>query len=200
MDQQTNKQKPSSTKGGQVKVGDKVWVKCEVVEANQHLIKVTPSGRDNWFWAGRGQCRPVEPVVKDSLTTESNSPEIPDSSSEQIQVGDAVRFVSPGHDRHGTEGIILSIVRGPNRQYRFDSNCGQFHRYCTASELELTTKRYRTPTLADLVNGPIDCEVRDYHDEPWTPRRLVCVHRTRARRFLTEIAVLWNQCRIEAGE
>jgi hypothetical protein len=47
-----------------------------------------------------------------------------------------VRFVSPGHKRHGTKGIILSIVRGPNRQYRFESNCGQFHRYCTIAELE----------------------------------------------------------------
>jgi len=229
MDHEIDKQDPSSKEGGEMKVGDKVWVLCEVAMVYKDRAAIYFDVRhDNAvFEAKRSNCRPVEPpvvpdlsamgvevvscigssvkrpvepVVKESFTTESNSPEIPDSSSEQIQVGDAVRFVSPGHDRHGTEGIILSIVRGPNRQYRFDSNCGQFHRYCTASELELTTKRYRTPTLADLVNGPIDCEVRDYHDEPWTPRRLVCVHRTRARRFLTEIAVLWNQCRIEAGE
>ena len=31
MDQQTNDEKPSSTEGGEVKVGDKVWVLCEVV-------------------------------------------------------------------------------------------------------------------------------------------------------------------------
>jgi hypothetical protein len=134
-------------------VGDKVWVLCKVVEPCENLIKVTGSGRDNWFWAGRGQCRPVEPPAVEacaktandqllqSLTDypfgePSNSPKIPDSSSEPLAVGDAVRFVSPGHKRHGAEGIILSIVRGPNHQYRFDSNCGQFHRYCTIAELE----------------------------------------------------------------
>jgi hypothetical protein len=117
-----------------------------------------------------------------------------------IKVGDAVRFVSPEHKRHGAEGIILSIVKGPNHQYRFDSNCGQFHRYCTATELELITKRYREPTLDDLANGPIACEVRDYHDEPWASELLVCVHKTRARRFQTQFELLWNKCRIEVGE
>jgi hypothetical protein len=53
-----------------------------------------------------------------------------------FQVGDAVRFVLAGHDRHGAEGVVLSIVKGPNREYHFRSNCGQFHRYCTAEELE----------------------------------------------------------------
>jgi hypothetical protein len=42
----------------------------------------------------------------------------------------------PGHDRHKAEGIIFSIVKGPNREYHFQSNCGQFHRYCTIAELE----------------------------------------------------------------
>jgi hypothetical protein len=102
-------------------------VLCKVIEPCESLIKVTPSSDDNWFWAAWEQCRPVEPF---------NSSEIPDSSSEPLAVGDAVRFVLPGHDRHGTEGIILSIVRGPDRQYRFVSNCGQFHRYCTIAELE----------------------------------------------------------------
>ncbi len=109
------------------KVGDRVLVLCKVIEPCESLIKVTPSSDDNWFWAAWEQCRPVEPF---------NSSEIPDSSSEPLAVGDAVRFVLPGHDRHGTEGIILSIVRGPDRQYRFVSNCGQFHRYCTIAELE----------------------------------------------------------------
>jgi hypothetical protein len=85
------------------------------------------------------------PAIEESLTTESSPSEIPDSSSDPlapspctdgIKVGDAVRFVSPGHNRHGTEGIVLSIVRGPSRQYRFESNCGQLHRYCTIAELE----------------------------------------------------------------
>jgi hypothetical protein len=148
------------------KAGDKVLVLCKVIEPCESLIKVTPSGDDNWFWAGRGQCRPVEPpakepteaqkiaertmkaiwaandavnrtpAIEEPLATKPNSSEIPNSSSDPLAVGDAVRFVLPGHDRHGTEGVILSIVKGPNREYHFRSDCGQFHRYCTIAELE----------------------------------------------------------------
>jgi hypothetical protein len=184
MDHEIDKQDPRSTEGGQVnyEAGDKVWVKCKVIEPCESLVKVTPSGNDNWFWVAWEQCRPVEPSSKeptqgqklaertmkaiwaanDSVSETpvveactktandqllqslkdypfgepSNCPEIPDSSSKPLAVGDAVRFVLPGHTRHGTKGIVLSIVRGPSRQYRFESNCGQFHRYCTIAELE----------------------------------------------------------------
>jgi hypothetical protein len=47
-----------------------------------------------------------------------------------------VRFVLPGHDRHGTEGTLKSIHHGPKNAYLFVSDCGQFHRYCTIAELE----------------------------------------------------------------
>jgi hypothetical protein len=167
-----------------------------VIDPCESLIKVTPSGNDNWFWAGRKQCRPVE--------LESNCPEIPDSSSEPIKVGDAVRWVYPGHKRHGTEGVLKSIHHGPTNAYRFDSNCGQFHRYCTASELELITKRYRTPTPADLADGPIGCEYRDDDDEQWRSGFLVhilngdipfiCVNKEQ------ELSGQWDHCRIEVGE
>jgi hypothetical protein len=53
-----------------------------------------------------------------------------------FEVGDAVRFVSPGHNRHGTQGILKSIHHGPKNAYFFISDCGQFHRYCTIAELE----------------------------------------------------------------
>jgi hypothetical protein len=66
----------------------------------------------------------------------SNCPEIPDSSSKPLAVGDAVQFVLPGHKRHGTEGTLKSIHHGPRNAYLFVSNCGQFHRYCTIAELE----------------------------------------------------------------
>jgi hypothetical protein len=234
------------------KAGDEVLVLCKVIEPCESLIKVTPSGDDNWFWAGRGQCRPVEPeakgptrgqklaeqtmkaiwaangavngtsvkepaakkyreptlvdlkngpidcevrdyhdepwksgvlvcvhnsrawrfqaqpqtrsyvyaphwnqcriavpvepipepVIKESLTTESSPSEIPDSSIEPFQVGDAVRFVSPGHERHGTEGVVSSKVDlvSSGCNYWFDSNCGQFSCYCTASQLERIDK------------------------------------------------------------
>jgi hypothetical protein len=91
--------------------------------------------------------RPVEPA---------NYPEIPDSSSDPLQVGDAVRFVSPGHKRHGTQGILKSIHHGPRNAYLFVSNCGQFHRYCTIAEL----------TRADQAD-PIDIARRGRHDPGW---------------------------------
>ena len=133
-----------------------------------------------------------------------SSPLAPSPCMEGVKVGDAVRFVLPGHDRHGTKGVIFSIVKGPNREYHFQSNCGQFHRYCTAAELELITKRYRTPALADLANGPIACEYRDSDDEHWRSGYLVHVLNG-ANPFLCvneeqELSGQWDQCRIEVGE
>ena len=67
MDQQTDNKKPSGKEGGQVSYakGDRVWVLCKVIDPCENLMKVTGSGDDNWFWAGRGQCRPVEPKPKE---------------------------------------------------------------------------------------------------------------------------------------
>jgi hypothetical protein len=59
----------------QLKVGDKAWVLCKVIEPCESLMKVTGSGDENWFYADQDHCRPVEP---------SNSPEIPDGSSDPL--------------------------------------------------------------------------------------------------------------------
>jgi hypothetical protein len=153
MDHKTNKQKPSGTEGGEMKIGDAVWVLCEVLESEyQGCVKC--SNHNYVLNPYVEEIRPVEP---------SNCPEIPDSSSDPLapspcmdgvdvdqfiegvmeargradfKVGDAVRFVSPGHNRHGTEGILKSIHHGPKNAYLFVSDCGQFHRYCTIAELE----------------------------------------------------------------
>ena len=85
----------------ELKVGDMVWVQCKVIGRCESLIKVTPSGRENWFWAGWEQCRPVEPpVVKDSLTTECSDPKSPDSSSDPI---------NPSHYKQGGIECIEAI-------------------------------------------------------------------------------------------
>jgi hypothetical protein len=156
MDHEIDKQDPSSTEGGEMsyKAGDAVWVKCKIIDPCESLIKVTGSSNDNWFWAGRGQCRPVETA---------NSSEIPNSSSEPFQVGDAVRFVWPGHKRHRTEGAIVSTMGDPNifvdtkeYPYRFKSDCGSFERWCSVNQLERIDK-------ADPINpshykqGDIEC-------------------------------------------
>jgi len=353
MDHETNKQEPSSTEGREVKVGDKVWVLCEVLRDNllcSVYLRSVPNHELNKVhgWMRRIDCRPVEPV---------NSPEILDSSiepmreafeaemakryrwkqdyfsrnenryfdsfvemlwqafqagakygdpsggweptkeeteyamdrcgvpaSDPLQVGNAVRFVSPGHTRHGTEGILKSIHHGPKNAYLFVSDCGQFHRYCTIAELERADqaetvdikgsmasldgadtiqagdlqwtdrdgkyrlcnftigmrvheaiqrgkahgekwvfyrkfrevaeasgasdgpkrKQYRTPTLADLANGPIACEFRDSDEEHWRGGFLVKILDGAIPFFCfneqQELSGQWDQCRIEVGE
>jgi hypothetical protein len=124
-------------------------------------------------------------------------------NSDLLTVGDAVRFVLPGHKRHGTEGAITSIGYSGSK-YRFDSNCGQFHRWCAIAELERIIKRYRTPTLADLASGSIACEYRDCDEEHWQKGFLVhilngvmpflCVNEEQ------ELSGQWDECRIEVGE
>jgi hypothetical protein len=119
MREATNKQKPSGKEGGEVKAGDFVWVQCKVIEPCESLIKVTGSGDDNWFWAGRGQCRPVEPA---------NSSEIPNSSSDPI---------NPSHYKEGgiecieamkvaLGGGFLGYLRGNAIKYlwRYDKKNG----------------------------------------------------------------------------
>ena len=112
------------------------------------------------------------PAIEESLTTESSPSEIPDSSSDPlapspctdgIKVGDAVRFVWPGHKRHRTEGTIISTMGDPSifvdikeYPYRFKSDCGAFERWCSAGQLERIDK-------ADPINpshykqGGIEC-------------------------------------------
>jgi hypothetical protein len=247
MREATNKQKPSSKEGGEMKIGDKVWVLCHLREVLPDRTCKVEGSQGASFWTAIDACRPVEPepakeptrgqklaertmkaiwaanhavnetpVVKESLATEPNPSEIPNSSSDPLllgdavelqsnnvwrgtkgiltnwcpikkafwfesldpsrkaisgwmkeqwddeetgicrlvkidhpndspktdgsidplAVGDAVRFVSPGHKRHGTEGILKSIHHGPKNAYLFVSDCGQFHRYCTIAELE----------------------------------------------------------------
>ena len=67
MDNEIDKQEPSSKEGGQVKykAGDGVWVLCQVIEPGQEMVKVTGSGYDNWFLARKCDCRPVEPDQDD---------------------------------------------------------------------------------------------------------------------------------------
>jgi hypothetical protein len=166
MDHEIDNEKPSSKEGGQVKVGDKVWVLCEIREALPDGFQVKGCSGGAPFWALAEDCRPVEPeakeptrgqklaertmkaiwaendavngtpVIKEPLATKPSSSEIPNSSIRPLAVGDSVRFVSPGHKRHGTEGTLKSIHHGPKNAYLFVSDCGQFHRYCTIAELE----------------------------------------------------------------
>jgi hypothetical protein len=147
MREETNQQEPSSKEGGEMKVGDFVWVKCKVIEPCENLMKVTGSGDDNWFWAGRGQCRPVEPA---------NCPEIPDSSSDPLAVGDAVVVVEPAHKWHGVRGRIVSVSESNEFPIEFISDCGKRLGYFRSSSISKIDK-------ADPINpshykqGSIEC-------------------------------------------
>lgn len=66
-------------------------------------------------------------------------------------------------------------------------------------------KRYREPTQADLANGPVCCEVRDWDSEQWKARQLIHIHKSGLFRFLCknescDNPLHWSQCRIEVAE
>ena len=93
MDHETNEQEPSSTEGGEMKAGDKVWVLCEVVDLYKSLVcaYVDVQHDGALFRAKRSDCRPVEPA---------NCPEIPDSSSDPV---------NPSHYKQGDIECIEAI-------------------------------------------------------------------------------------------
>jgi hypothetical protein len=68
---------------------------------------------------------------------------------------------------------------------------------------ESTQKKYREPTLADLADGPIDCEVRDNDRQKWHPAVLHQVHPDILARYKTtdtrksHHVCGWAHCRIE---
>jgi hypothetical protein len=154
MDHEIDNEEPSGKEGGQVSYmkGDNVWVRATVTHNSESSEYMELDHNGYKIIAHKSDCRPVEPAIETCPKTANdqlrqslmdypfgepaNSSEIADSSSDPLQVGDTVRFVSPGHKRHGTEGVLKSIHHGPKNAYLFVSDCGQFHRYCTIEELE----------------------------------------------------------------
>ena len=51
MREATNKQEPSSTEGGKVKVGDTVWVRAKVAEIDNVSARLTTEVYGQSFWA-----------------------------------------------------------------------------------------------------------------------------------------------------
>jgi hypothetical protein len=251
MREATNKQESSGKEGGQVRVGDKVWVQCEVKETTHHSVRICFDGV-SWFWAGKQDCRPVEPA---------NSPEIPDSSSDPLAHSpcmdgvDVDQFVegvmeargrtsdpiNPSHYKHlpaeAIDIIEAAIAKAPSNQFAFLQ--GQVIKYllrcwskkgiedlrkakwyldrlvggfddllaeASGANDGPTRKRYRTPTLADLANGPIACECIGTQLDKWQPQILLEIlneagypYRASCPKNQHKIT-RWSQCRIEAGE
>jgi hypothetical protein len=70
MDNETNDKRPSSTEDRAMKVGDKVWVLCEVLKDNllcSVYLRSVPNHELNkvYGWMRRIDCRPVEPDQDD---------------------------------------------------------------------------------------------------------------------------------------
>jgi hypothetical protein len=262
MDHEIDKQEASSTEGRQVKVGDKVWVLCDVATVYREWANAYIDVRHGGavFEAKRSDCRPVEPVakqptrgqklaeqalkgiwaandavngtpvVKDCLTTESNCPKILDGSSDPI---------NPVHYKHlpaeAIDIIEAAIAKAPSNKVAFlqsqvikymlrcwskkgiedlrkakwylDRLVGGFDDLlaeASGANDGPTRNRYRTPTLADLANGPIACEYRDNNDEHWRSGLLVYILNG-SRPFLCadkeeQLSGQWDQCRIEVSE
>jgi hypothetical protein len=51
MDHETNQQEPSGKEGGQVSVGDTVWVKAKVAEVDNVSARLTTEVYGQSFWA-----------------------------------------------------------------------------------------------------------------------------------------------------
>ena len=66
----------------------------------------------------------------------------------------------------------------------------------------MSERKYREVTAADLANGPVCCEVRDWDSEQWKDRQLIQIHKSGPFRFRCknescDDPLNWNQCRIE---
>jgi hypothetical protein len=67
MDHKTNDKGPSITEGRAMKVGDKVWVLCEVHEIAAGEIKVQGVLGGSCFWVTDEDCKPVEPEAVEQV-------------------------------------------------------------------------------------------------------------------------------------
>jgi hypothetical protein len=82
------------------KVGDKVLVECVVIDLSGCVLLVFAKNGSSSMWVDKDACRTVEQVVNESLTTECNYPEIPDSSSDPV---------NPAHYKQGNIECIEAI-------------------------------------------------------------------------------------------
>ena len=61
MDNETNSKGTSGKDGGKMKIGDKVWVLCEIINLNESAARVSLVSRPGHFWVKTSDCKPVEP-------------------------------------------------------------------------------------------------------------------------------------------
>jgi len=101
-----------------MKVGDKVWVKCEVVD-NMHLSRVSCKYGPTHFRAIESDCKPVEPEAVEEAVVQKKLKAI---------------FKVKGHDRRGAVG---TITKTKGWLSLFESTDGKFLRWCYDSDFDL---------------------------------------------------------------
>ena len=131
MDQQTDNEGSSSKEGGEMKIGQKVWVLCEVTEMNSESVKVN-SGHGASFWVFAKQCKPVEPEAVGKV-------EHPEGSN--------AIFMMLGHDRNGTAGT----AKLDGKFWFFESLDKQFLTWCKASELKFLNREFEAAVKQSLT-------------------------------------------------
>ena len=134
----------------------------------------------------------------DLLAEASGANETPDEPT--TEPPDGWRWVEVGEDFRVAD-TLNTIDRIPENW--IGTACVVKH--CAFRKIEEPAKRYREPTLEDLKNGPIQCEVRDWDSEQWKARQLIQIHESGPFRFLCKRETCdnplnWNQCRIEVTE
>jgi hypothetical protein len=174
------------------------------------------ANRDNW-----AACRKVETPNREEFLNEidgvwnegSSNDTDQDDHPHDFKVGDAVI------SWQGREGVIEAInliedfpitVRHSIREqvsYKLGGVKKKHDDHAIAETPIESTKRYREPTLEDLRNGPIECEVReDAVGAEWKPRVLIGIEDQAVYPFRVLCArhpdkkSRWPLCRIEVAE
>jgi hypothetical protein len=97
-----------------MKRGDEVWIKAVVLKVSETAgVRLAVGEYGCQVWIAKSKCKLVEPeaVVKQSLTSQSNYSEIPNSSSDPV---------NPSHYKQGPAETIdiieAAIAKAPNNK------------------------------------------------------------------------------------
>jgi hypothetical protein len=112
MDNKTNDKGPSGTEGKAMKVGDKVWVLCEVKQALPDGFQVKGCSGGVPFWALAEDCRPVEPeAVEQPATSDPVNPShYKQGPAETIDIIEAAIAKAPNNKAAGLHWQVLKYA------------------------------------------------------------------------------------------
>ena len=173
------------------------------LRANQKGQLAIDAGKAEWYAARWLKAiREAEAKASGANETPIGDPD-QDDRPHDFKVGDAVI------SWHGQEGVIEAInliddfpitVRHSIREQVSYKLGGVKKKHD-----EPPPRRYREPTLADLKNGPIDCEVRDCDIQAWRKAKLKTIYLGAAYEFQVQKhkslrEKRYAQCRIEVAE